>query len=205
MTSKDSAKAAGGHYFDSSPEVSSNERTIKLVLPDLTCDLITDNGVFSADAIDTGTRYLLSEAPVPSADVATALDLGCGYGPIARTLAHRAPEAHVWAIDVNDRARALTQRNLAGLDATVAAPADVPADVRFDLIWSNPPIRIGKAALHELLRTWLPRLSPDGVAILVVQRHLGADSLARWMAEQGWPNTRLGSRRGYRLLKVEAA
>ncbi len=83
-----------------------------------------------------------------------------------------------------------------------ATPDDVPADVGFATIWSNPPIRIGKAALHELLLRWLPRLAPGGRAVLVVQKHLGADSLARWLAEQGFPTTRLQSRAGYRLLEI---
>lgn len=193
---------AAGHYFDDDPAVPSARRTVALVLPDLTVDLASDAGVFAADAVDPGTRYLLIDAPAPAPDVRNALDLGCGYGPIARTLAHRAPDATVWAVDVNARARALAEANLAGLDARVAAPDEVPDDVVFDLIWSNPPVRIGKAALHDLLDRWLGRLSPTGVAVLVVQKHLGADSLTRWLDERGFDVVRLGSRRGYRLLQV---
>jgi 16S rRNA (guanine1207-N2)-methyltransferase len=80
----------------------------------------------------------------------------------------------------------------------------VPPELRFAAIWSNPPIRIGKEALHDLLGTWLARLTPDGVAILVVQRHLGADSLAEWLRGQGWDVARLRSRMSYRLLEVRA-
>lgn len=190
------------HYFDADPSVGSEPRTVELVLPDLTVDLVSDRGVFSATHIDPGTRYLLLEAPTPAPEVQNVLDLGCGYGAIARTLAHRLPSAHVWAVDVNPRARSLAAANLEGQRATVSAPDDVPANTTFDLIWSNPPIRIGKEALHELLRTWLDRLSPDGRAVLVVQKHLGADSLARWLEAEGWPTSRIGSRRGYRLLEV---
>ena len=139
-----------------------------MVLPDLTATLVTDNGVFSADHLDAGTRYLLMNAPPPSPGVTNVLDLGCGYGAIARTLAHRCPDAHVWAIDVNERARRLASENLSGCSATLAQPAEVPKEVRFDLIWSNPPIRIGKAALHDLLTTWLDRLAHGGSAVLVV-------------------------------------
>ena len=192
------------HYFDEDPAAPSDPRTVSLTLPDLTVDLASDRGVFSADQVDPGTRYLLLEAPAPAASVATALDLGCGYGPIARTLCARAPQAHVWAIDVNERARGLATTNLAGCNATVAAPDEVPDDVRFDLIWSNPPIRIGKAALHELLQRWLPRLAPDGCAVLVVQKHLGADSLAKWIDAEIGPCRKLGSRQGYRLLEVRS-
>jgi 16S rRNA (guanine1207-N2)-methyltransferase len=190
------------HYFEEEPSVSSDPRQIDLVLPDLTVSMASDSGVFSADQIDPGTRYLLLEAPEPGPQVADALDLGCGYGPIARVLAHRAPQAHVWAVDVNARARHLATENLAGFHATVAAPSEVPDTARFDLIWSNPPIRIGKAALHALLTHWLGRLRLGGRAILVVHHHLGSDSLQRWLDDEGFVTTRLGSRRGYRLIDV---
>jgi 16S rRNA (guanine1207-N2)-methyltransferase len=191
---------------------------VRLSLPDLDLELTTDRGVFSTDRIDPGTRLLLQEAPTPSTAHGPALDLGCGYGPIAVTLACRAPEIDVWALDVNERAVGLCAENAAAaganrvhpvvVDEQGAAVAGAPDDVaglaavRFGGIWSNPPIRIGKPALHRLLTTWLDRLRPDGRAWLVVQRHLGADSLASWMQEQGWPTERLVSRAGYRLLEV---
>ena len=127
-------------------------------------------------------------------------------GAITCVTALRAPGAAVWAIDVNRRARALTESNAAAIGVgdrvRVAAPDDVPDDIRFDRILSNPPIRVGKAALHELLLRWLPRLTDDGVAHLVVQKHLGSDSLSRWLASQGYPTERLASRAGYRILEV---
>lgn len=194
------------HYFSNEPTVGSKRRAVSLSLRDVELTLATDRGTFSPERIDTGTRYLLQAAPPPPA-TGRFLDLGCGYGPIALTLASRAPDATVWAVDVNERARALCTENAAqaGLvNVRVAAPDEVPADVRFDLIWSNPPIRIGKAALHELLASWLARLTPDGEAVLVVQKHLGSDSLQRWLVEQGWRAERIGSRAGYRLLRVRA-
>ena len=160
--------------------------------------------MFSASGVDPGTLELLRAMPDPPA-AGDLLDLGCGYGPIACTLAHRAPDAVVWAVDVNDRALDLTARNAHALGlATVrpARPDAVPESVRFAGIWSNPPIRVGKAALHDMLTAWLPRLDPGGEAWLVVHRHLGADSLAGWLAEQGWKVTRAASKRGYRILAV---
>ena len=193
------------HYFSAQPEVDSNRRKVDLALPDLSLSLVTDAGVFSADGVDPGTKLLLLEAPALPAS-GTFLDLGCGYGPIAVTMARRSPGATVYAVDVNERALELTRLNAktAGVgDRVIAAAADdVPADIRFDVIWSNPPIRIGKAALHELLTTWLSRLSPSGVAVLVVQKHLGSDSLAAWLGESGYAVERLRSRGGYRLLEV---
>lgn len=194
-----------GHYFDAAPAAASRPRTVRLDLPDRSLTLATDRGVFSADQVDAGTKYLLLEAPDPPT-AGTFVDLGCGYGPIACTLAARAPAATVWAVDVNERALALCRANAEhnGLPnvRTVAPPA-VPADLAVDLLWSNPPIRIGKPALRALLAGWLGRLRPTGRAVLVVQKHLGADSLQRWLVEEGWDCERIGSRTGYRLLAVQ--
>ncbi len=195
------------HYFDASPDVPSQPATVELVLPDLRVSLATDRGVFAADGVDAGTKLLLLEAPVPAAAAESALlDLGCGYGPIAVALALRAPAATVWAVDVNARARSLAAANAeaagVGDRVRVVEPSEVPDDVRFDGIWSNPPIRVGKDVLHSLLSTWLARLTPEGRAWLVVQKHLGSDSLQRWLEASGWPTARLVSRAGYRVLEV---
>ena len=190
------------HYFDEEPMSLSETSTVDLTLPDLTATLVTDRGVFSSSRIDPGTKYLLQNAPTPDGTVETALDLGCGYGPIARTLVHRFPKAEIWATDVNSRARLLTEKNVGGLGVNVEHPDNIDDSIRFDLIWSNPPIRIGKTKLYEMLEIWLQRLSDDGEAILVVQKHLGADSLAKWLATVPFRVDRLSSKSGYRLLKV---
>lgn len=192
------------HYFSAQPSARSRPGSVTVELPDVRLELATDAGVFSHSRLDRGTRVLLETAPMPPVR-GPLLDVGCGYGPIALTLATRRRRLPVWAVDVNDRAVELTRRNAAtaGLgNVTACRPEEVPADVTFAGIYSNPPIRSGKAALHDLLRTWLPRLDPAGRAYLVVSRNLGSDSLARWLIEQGWPTSRLGSSAGYRVLEV---
>jgi 16S rRNA (guanine1207-N2)-methyltransferase len=195
---------APGHYFAPDPEVPSSPRTLRLDLPDRSLSLQSDRGVFAADGVDPATKYLLLDAPEPPA-TGTFVDLGCGYGPIACTLAARRPDAEVWAVDVNRRALELCRANAAALglaNVRVAAADAVPAELGVDLLWSNPPIRVGKAALHDLLAGWLSRLRPAGRAVLVVHKHLGADSLHRWLESAGWTVARLGSRGGNRLLEV---
>lgn len=192
------------HYFHT-PSGEEHRRQITVSLWDTDVDMSTANGVFSADRLDLGTSVLLRSVN-PRRTSATLLDLGCGYGPITVALAMAAPQASILAVDVNERAIALARENADRLGfahrVTVSHPDDVDPQQRFDEIWSNPPIRIGKAALHELLQTWLPRVKPGGIAHLVVGKNLGADSLHTWMLAQGWDVTRTASAKGFRVLSV---
>jgi 16S rRNA G1207 methylase RsmC len=195
---------SAGHYFDDDPDAPSSPVFVDVTLADTAFVMETDRGVFSRGHLDTATSTLL-RAELPIAASGDLLDLGCGAGPIALTMARRSPDATVWALDVNARARDLCRRNAernALSNVRVVSPEEVPPDVRFATIWSNPPIRIGKAALHDLLDTWLARLDADGSASLVVQKHLGADSLQRWLTELGYRCDRVGSKAGFRLLTV---
>ncbi|MCV2393454.1 class I SAM-dependent methyltransferase [Actinotalea sp. M2MS4P-6] len=165
----------------------------------------TAPGVFSAGRLDLGTRVLLRSVPQPPAG-GHLLDLGCGWGPIALSLAMASPDATVWAVDVNRRALDLVRRTATDLaldNVRVAEPDEVPEDVRFAAIWSNPPIRVGKAELHAMLRQWLGRLETGGEAWLVVQRSLGSDSLADWLRTEGFATVKAASAKGFRVLRVE--
>ncbi len=204
------------HYFDRFDREAAGAvrlQPLTVTLDGTEVDVVTAGGVFSAERLDLGTRVLLREVPDPPAE-GNLLDLGCGWGPLALAMARRSPRARVWAVDVNLRALRLTTENAARVRAAnvrAAVPDDVPADVRFDAIWSNPPIRIGKAELHALLLRWLPRLAPGACAHLVVQRNLGADSLHAWLAAslpaalgRDVEVQRAGSAKGYRVLRVSA-
>ena len=200
------AQPADGQYFEAEPLAATSPRTIVVNIGEMQLRFVTDSGVFSPDRLDAGTRLLLMEAPPLTAGERRVLDLGCGWGPIACVAALRSPAVEVLAVEVNERALRLTARNAAANGASnvkVAHPDDVDPALRFDRMLCNPPIRIGKPALHELLGTWLDRLAPEGRAHLVVHRHLGSDSLAGWLADRGHSVTRLLSRAGYRLLEVQ--
>lgn len=204
------------HYFTNPADGDFTPRLISVKLRDLEYELFTASGVFSTGHLDLGTKVLLDRVPSPPAG--PLLDLGCGWGPIALSMALERPESEVWAVDVNERALELTTRNAKKLglsNVRAALPQDVPADLKFTALWSNPPIRVGKAALHELLDTWLPRLAPPVLpddedstvpntgAFLVVARNLGADSLAKFLAEsKGRQVDRVGSAKGFRVLRV---
>lgn len=190
-------------YFDEEPTAESAPRDVEWALPDGMLTLTTDRGVFGYGRVDAGTKLLLLKAPDPPGG--DLLDLGCGTGAIAISMARRSPSATVWAVDVNARARDLCARNAArhhALNLHVVHPDEVDPDVRFSAIWSNPPIRIGKPALHDLLRRWLVLLGPGGEAHLVVQKHLGADSLQRWLTGEGYPTDRTATAAGFRVLRA---
>ena len=194
------------HYFEARPQAAHRPGLVRVVLPDVYLELETDSGVFSPGRLDPGTRLLLERAPAPPPD-GDLLDLGCGYGPIACVLAARSPGSVVWAADVNERALDLCARNAAaaGLrNVRCVKPDDPDIPRRLAGVWSNPPVRIGKAPLHDLLSTWLSRLAPGAAASLVMGRNLGADSLHAWLEQEGWPVTRLAARSGYRLLLVSS-
>jgi len=195
----------GDHFFSADPQSADVRRTVEARIWGKPYVFTTATGVFSRDRLDIGTAVLLRETEPPK-QAGTFLDLGCGYGPIACALALEVPKATVWAVDVNSRALELTGVNAAAAGVAervhAALPDDVPEDLRFDQIWSNPAIHIGKPELHKMLLRWLERLAPDGVAWFVVGKNLGGDSLQRWMTEQGYPCERIGSAKGFRVLRA---
>ena len=193
----------GEHYFSARPASDERRQSLLVTLQGEPFELQTAGGTFSPERLDAGTAALLNRVPPPASSGAL-LDLGCGWGPIAITMARRSPEAEVWAVDVNERALALTAENarIAGVQIRTSSPEGIPAALRFATIWSNPPVRIGKAALHELLEAWLPRLAAGGSAWLVIAKHLGGDSLQSWLHER-FPEfevRRAATDRGYRVL-----
>lgn len=195
------------HYFSASPSSAENLRRIRVTLAGRDVEVTTAGGIFSPDHIDSGTGVLLANAPAPPPG-GDLLDLGCGWGPIALSLALDSPRATVWAVDVNERALDLVRRNADELglqNVNAVLPDDVPDGLEFRGIRSNPPIRVGKHELHGLLERWIPRLGERSDAWLVVQRNLGSDSLQRWLAttfHDGYTVTRAATGRGFRVLKV---
>ena len=196
------------HYFSSERPARSRERDVQVRLRGRPVTVGTASGVFSGGRLDPGTAVLLKEVPDPPSS-GLGVDLGCGWGPIALAMAQASPDLRVVGIDVNPAARELTEWNARrnGLTVSALAPEEFDGEgPPIDVLWSNPPIRVGKAALHEMMRTWLPRLAPTGEAHLVVNRNLGSDSLHRWL-ERELPVTvdRVASHNGFRVLRVRPA
>ena len=198
------------HYFSSSPEAEFKPRTVQVELAGRQVSVTTANGIFSPSGIDKGTAVLLAQVPEPHGKY--MLDIGCGWGPITLSLAMLAPQSEVYGIDVNSRSLSLTEQNARTLglhNVSVSTPDEIDPMLRFDTIWSNPPIRVGKEVLHNILLMWLPRLAPGGAAYLVVQKNLGSDSLQKWLdaqlTERFGPEfsvSRYAMSKGFRILEV---
>jgi 16S rRNA (guanine1207-N2)-methyltransferase len=196
------------HYFSKDPKGPLKLKSIQVPIAGVLKQVSTASGTFSPQQLDVGTQVLIDQMGlVPK--TGNILDLGCGWGPIALNIAKHSPKATVWAVDVNSRSLELTAKNAQGLALTnlkTAYPDDVPAEIAFSGIWSNPPIRVGKKELHEMLLRWLPRLEKNGEAYLVVQKNLGSDSLQKWLSEEladGFEVSRHTSVKTYRVIRVK--
>lgn len=195
------------HYFTESPGGDLKQREISVTLAGRKVKVKTAGSVFSPEHVDQGTQVLLDHLDLAK-PTGTFLDLGCGWGPIALSLALHSPKATVFAVDVNERSLELTKINAEALELgslKICKPEQVASDVQFDQIWSNPPIRVGKTVLHEMLQLWIPKLAPGGSAFLVVQKNLGSDSLQKWLEaefREGFEISRLTSVKTFRILKV---
>jgi 16S rRNA G1207 methylase RsmC len=196
------------HYFSETPGSDYKPKEISVVINGREVLVTTAGGVFSPDHIDQGTNVLLThldEAPAGG----NILDIGCGWGPIALSLASASPKATIWAVDVNQRSLELTAANAKRLGLSnikCVTPEEVPADLEFSGVWSNPPIRVGKDVLHEILLTWLPKLQEHAEAYLVVQKNLGADSLHRWLEAElpeNFSTVRIDTAKSFRVLRVK--
>ncbi len=195
------------HYFSADPKVAFKRAPVVASVWGHELRLMSGSGVFAQGRVDMGTAILLRVTEPPAAG--RILDLGCGWGVIGLAIATAVPDAVVTGVDVNERAVLLANDNAAAAGLadrfTAATPDGVDTHATYDEIWSNPPIRIGKDELHAMLLTWLPRLAPGGRAVMVVGKFLGADSLQRWLGEQGFPTTRLATAKGFRVLESRRA
>lgn len=194
------------HYFSAQPSGEANTKVLHVVLGGRQVQVSTASGVFSGDGVDRGTAVLLAQTePVAHGDI---LDLGCGWGPIAIDTALLSPATTVWAVDVNERAISLCRENTQALGLTnvrTLPTTEIPDEIEFTQIRSNPPIRVGKAVLHELMHTWLPRLASGGICDMVVAKQLGAISFEKWLRDT-FASThtveRLARDKGFHILRV---
>lgn len=167
------------HYF-TNDYVESNEHTINIIIKDTKLKFKVDNGIFSKKGLDFGTRTLLENINLNliKGDV---LDFGCGYGPIGIYL-KKMTASNVDMIDINERALNLAKKNaeLNSVEVNVFK-SNIYENInrKYDFIVTNPPIRVGKKILYEILFGANDHLKENGELWLVVNKNGGAKSLAR--------------------------
>lgn len=169
------------HYF-TNENLESNITKFNIKLEDKTFTFNTDNGVFSKGELDFGS-YLLIKNVLKLKLTGDILDLGCGYGPIGIILAKLLPVT-VTMVDVNKRAVHLVNMNIKenkvnNANVLVSDGYENLKDEKFDYIISNPPIRVGKEKLYELLITSKEHLKENGEMYIVIRKNQGAKSLIR--------------------------
>lgn len=167
------------HYFSQSPKIESQPQIVKVDVCGVSLNFKTDRGVFSKNALDFGTRTLLEAFQLRDEVKGGVLDVGCGYGPIGITISRLYPDRHVTMVDVNERAVRLAKENL----ERNKVKADVFQSNLFEkvggtyaVIVSNPPIRAGKAVVHEILEKSYNFLHEGGELWVVIQKKQGAPS-----------------------------
>jgi 16S rRNA (guanine1207-N2)-methyltransferase len=194
------------HYFSSDPAAPKKTVNVLLEVAGTEIPIEAASGTFSSSKLDAGTAVLLKQDSHFPKD-GNVLDIGCGWGPIGISIARISTETQVYGIDINQRSIEQSNLNAASLGLQnywAMHSKDLPQDIKFSGIWSNPPIRVGKKVLHELMETFIPRLEPGGKAMLVVQKNLGADSFQRWLSVT-FPETevsRVATSKGYRVISV---
>ena len=192
-------------YFENNKDLISEPKEITYYYRGKTINLTSDNGIFSKDSVDFGSSLMLKS--ITEFDKKTILDVGCGYGVIGITLAIFNPEATVTMVDVNLRALELSRSNALknGVNNVVIKEsfAYQNIDGKFDMIVTNPPIRAGKAVVHEILEGSFEHLNDDGVLYVVIQKKQGAESAVKKLQTLYTVVDKITQDKGYWILKCK--
>lgn len=194
------------HYYDLDPSLESKERLIEFVISGRKVSLYSDNGVFSKNKLDEGSRILI-ETLLPLNLTGKILDLGCGYGPIGLSIGLCSPSASVTLADVNPRAVALCKKNAELLnlsDRVTCLQSDIYSNVegKFNAIISNPPIRAGKRVTYTMYKEAKEHLVSGGQFYFVIRKAQGASSASQYVKEVFGNITLLARSKGYHIYKA---
>ncbi len=195
------------HYFSKNPGSKSTPKHWSFTLRGQNLNLSTDQGVFSKNEVDFGSRTLVESFEEPSVE-GEFLDLGCGYGPIGITLAKDFPERHIVMVDVNERAIELSELNARQNDAKnvgiLHSDCFQALENRyFASILTNPPIRAGKKTVHAMLEESYEHLLPLGELWVVMQKKQGAPSAQKLLQDLFGHVDVVERNKGYYIFKAK--
>lgn len=170
------------HYFINDENVKSNRTNFSVSLFGNHFVFYTDNGVFSKEKFDYGTKFLL-ECFLKEKREGKLLDLGCGYGTVGVVLGKILPDVSIDMVDINERALSLAKTNLSCNEVKNAKvwQSDVYQNVsdKYDFIITNPPIRAGKTVVKTFLENGRYFLKEEGELWFVMRKDHGAKTMAR--------------------------
>jgi 16S rRNA (guanine1207-N2)-methyltransferase len=193
------------HYYSRTPEVKSDPQNIETVLRDFKFRLKTDQGVFSKNEIDFGSRLLI-DSFTENQIAGPLLDVGCGYGPVGLSMARAFPDRAIHMVDVNERALGLANENanangISNVSIYESNCLENVSEKNFSAILTNPPIRAGKSVVHEILEDSYNHLADGGELWVVIQKKQGAASAQKKM-EEVYGNAEVAAKKkGYQILK----
>ncbi|MFZ0891280.1 MAG: methyltransferase [Thermoplasmata archaeon] len=202
----DSEELSPQHYFAERPRARSARHELRFLYRGELLTFLVDAGIFASHGLDPGTALLIENLEVRPTD--QVLDLGCGWGAIGIAAAKSAPQGHVLLTDVNRRAVGLARSNIArngieNADARVGPLYRPVREERFDVIATNPPYHVGRAAILQILEGAPGFLRPGGRLVIVGKGSQGVRFYQAWLMEH-WlgPVEVLGRRSGYRVLSA---
>lgn len=190
------------HYFENDENIKSKERIIYTKINDTDLQFLADNGVFSKNGLDFGTRSLLETIDLKNLH-GNVLDFGCGYGPIGIYLAKKL-NICIDMIDVNKRAIELAKKNAILNNVNVNVfESNIYSNVskKYDYIITNPPIRVGKKILYEILFEAKNYLNQNGQLWLVVNKNQGAKSIVTDLSKE-YKTDIIDKNKGFYIIRV---
>ncbi|KID41705.1 class I SAM-dependent methyltransferase [Fructilactobacillus fructivorans] len=196
-------------YYTANPDVKHEEKHWNFSLLKTTLSFVTDNGVFSKNTVDYGSRVLIKNVDINEMPAGPILDMGCGYGPIGIFLAKTHPERQFTMVDVNNLALSLAKQNaelnqISNVDI-FASDGYQNVTQKYAGIVTNPPVRAGKKVVDEMITGSYDHLLDDGTLTVVLQKKQGAPS-AKKLMKQIFGNVQIVKRdKGYYLLKSRKA
>ena len=189
-------------YYEDNRDLAHDVQELSVELLGLPLHFLTDAGVFSKNAIDYGSRVLLDNFQPEGAK--TLLDVGCGYGTLALTLAKKYG-LKATLVDINSRALDLAKKNADknNIEVNGIFLSNIYDNVegKFDAIISNPPIRAGKEVVHTILSDAYEHLNDDGHLTIVIQKKQGAPSAQKKMKDVFGNCEIVAKDKGYYILR----
>jgi len=194
------------HYYTNNPTTESREKIVNSIIADENLKFYTDNGVFSKESVDFGTKTML-ESFTTNKENAKVADIGCGYGVISIFLAKKYPTYKFTMVDVNNRVLELSKKNIElnkienKVEVLESSSFD-NVEGNFDIVLTNPPIRAGKKIVHKIMTDSYEHLNPQGELWVVIQKKQGMASCKKLLEDTFSMVEVVSKNKGYYILKA---